>query len=336
MSKKLTKRTLARHIERVFKTLLRTGSAGTMKDRLLAFACAVVALVSASFVSAKHLGDWSAPVNLESIPGTSAELNTLFNEGCPFQSPDGLNLYIASNRIGGMGGLDIWIAHRGTKDDPWGAPENPGAPVNSAVDDFCPTPVNGHGLFFVSARSGGCGGPDIYFTRLQNGEWQLPQNLGCDINSAAGEASPSYFEDESGNAFLYFSSSRAGGFEPGGVDSDIYFSLNFGPAQLAPGLNTASDDSRPNVRKDGREIVFDSTRPGTLGALPDIWTATRASIYDDWPTPDHLDAPINSTANETRATLSWDGVTMYFGSTRPGSEGSSDIYVTTREKLKGN
>jgi Tol biopolymer transport system component len=173
--------------------------------------------------------------------------------------------------------------------------------------------------------------------RLQHdGEWQAPQNLGCDINSPGGEASPSYFEDDSGNAFLYFSSNRSGGFEPDGVDSDIYFSLNFGPAQLAPGLNTASDDSRPNVSKDGREIVFDSTRPGTLGALPDIWTTKRESISDDWPTPDHLDAPINTTANETRATLSWDGSTMFFGSTRAGAEGSSDIYVTTRDKLKGN
>ena len=163
-------------------------------------------------------------------------------------------------------------------------------------------------------------GADIYFTRLQHDEWELPQNLGCDINSAGGEASPSYFEDESGNAFLYFSSNRAGGFEPGGVDSDIYFSLNFGPAQLSPGLNTASDDSRPNVRKDGREVVFDSTRPGTLGLLPDIWTASRESSPDDWSPPEHLEAPINSMAAETRATLSWEGLTMVFGSPVPAAK----------------
>jgi hypothetical protein len=27
---------------------------------------------------------------------------------------------------------------------------------------------------------------------------------------------------------------------------------------------------------------------------------------------------------------------MVFGSTRPGAEGSTDVYVTMREKLKGN
>ena len=294
-------------------------------------------LIFASIAAAKQFGEWGAPVSVESIPGTSSDFNTPFNDGCPIQDPDGLSFFIASNRPGGLGGQDIWVAYRASKDDPWGAPENLGAPVNSTSDDFCPSPTRGHRLFFVSARPGGCGGPDIYVTSLRHDGWEAPENLGCGVNSPGGEASPSFFEDENGNSILYFSSARAGGFAPdtGPPDSDIYFSFNFGPAQLAPGLNTASEDSRPNVRHDGREVVFDSTRPGTLGG-PDIWTASRESVYDDWLAPTHLDAPINSPANDTRASLSWDGLTMVFGSTRPGGEGSADVYVTTREKLKGN
>lgn len=69
--------------------------------------------------------------------------------------------------------------------------------------------------------------------------------------------------------------------------------------------------------------------------MPDIWTALRESADDDRPEPAHLDAPVNSTASETRASLSWDGKTMVFGSTRPGGEGSNDIYVTTRQKRTG-
>jgi len=68
-------------------------------------------------------------------------------------------------------------------------------------------------------------------------------------------------------------------------------------------VNTASEDSKPNVRRDGREIVFDSTRAGGLGGF-DIWTASCGSSNDDWLSPVHLDAPINSAANETRASLS--------------------------------
>ena len=208
---------------------------------------------------------------------------------------------------------------------------------------FCPSPTRGHRFFFVSERAGGCGGADIYVTRLSHKGWDEPLNLGCSINSPGGEASPSYFEDDDGEVVLYFSSNRAGGFAPdvGAADSDIYYSLNFGPALLAPGLNTDSEDSRPNVRHDGREVVFDSTRPGTLGGA-DIWTATRATILDGWSTPIHLNALINSSANETRASLSWDGRQMVFGSNRVGSEPSpnsgppsTDVYMTARERLKG-
>ena len=302
---------------------------------LISIVVGFVALASAAY--GKTFGAWGTPVNAESVAGASSELNTPYNDGCPIQSPDGLSLYIASNRPGGLGGQDIWVAHRDEPSGPYGAPVNLGAPVNSAADDFCPSPTRGRRLFFVSARSGGCGGPDIYVTRLDLDGWRDPQNLGCAINSAAGEASPSLFIDDASHSVLYFSSTRPGGFEAGGTDSDIYLSVEFGPAQLAPGLNTANEDTRPNVRKDGLEVVFDSTRAGGLSALPDIWTATRATDTADWSTPVHLDAPINTVASETRASLSWNGLTMVFGSTRPGSELapdgvtiSNDVYVVTR------
>lgn len=300
---------------------------------------AVLWLGTAAF--GQRFSDWSAPINLETIPGTSSELNTPFNDGCPIQAPDGLSLFIASNRPGGLGGQDIWVAYRTSRTAPYGAPQNLGAPVNSAADDFCPSPQPGNGLYFVSSRTqaGACGGSDIYFTRFRNNVWAEPENLGCDINSSAAEASPSYFVNESGQSVLYFSSTRPGGFEPGGTDSDIYYSVDFGPAQLAPSINTASEDSRPNVRKDGREIVFDSNRPGTLGGN-DIWTASRNTTENSWTSPFHFAAPLNSPASESRASFSFDGLTMVFGSTRPGSEPdatgapSNDVYVTTREKLR--
>jgi hypothetical protein len=45
-------------------------------------------------------------------------------------------------------------------------------------------------------------------------------------------------------------------------------------------------------------------------------------------------ANVNSAAAETRPSVSWDGTSLYYGSARPGGEGSTDHYVTTREKLK--
>ncbi|MBA3405821.1 MAG: PD40 domain-containing protein, partial [Gemmatimonadaceae bacterium] len=47
----------------------------------------------------------------------------------------------------------------------------------------------------------------------------------------------------------------------------------------------------------------------------------------------NLGANVNSTAADSRPSISWDGTVLHFGSTRSGGEGSTDIYVTTRSKL---
>jgi len=305
----------------------------TVRTAVAVVGAAVVFVSLAGIASAMHFTPWGTPVNAESVPGTSSELNTQYNDGCPIQSPDGLSLYMATNRPGGLGGQDIWVANRPSRDARWGAPENLGAPVNSAANDFCPTPLRGKRLLFVSERGGAatCGGADIYVTRLNPAHgWDDPQDLGCQVNSPAGEAGPSYFETPSG-AELYFSSTRTGG-------SDIYASPeladgSFGPAVPVPSLNTASDDFRPNVRKDGLEVVFDSNRNGGLGGQ-DIWSSTRDSVEDEWSPPVNLTS-VNSSFAETRASLSWDALTLTFGSNRPGGEGMADVYQSTREKIAG-
>jgi hypothetical protein len=278
-------------------------------------------------VAAKSFGDWSSPQSLESLPESSNEVNTASLDGCPIQSPDGLSLYMASNRSGGQGGIDIWVAHRPSTDVGFGAPVNL-TPVNSGADDFCPTPVRGKGLFFVSRRPGGCAAnsADMYFARLNPAHgWTTPAHLGCTVNSAGDEMSPAYVE-ENGSAVLYFSSNRGG-------NHDIYRSVrqaddSFAVPTAVAELNTAANEFRPNVAKNGREIFFDSDRAGGLGAT-DIYAATRASVGDDWSEPENL-VTINSAAGESRASLSWDGRTLLFGSGRPGGEGSSDIYFSTR------
>jgi Tol biopolymer transport system component len=320
--------------------VIRFGAAGIV-------AAALVWMATAA--AGTQFSPWGSPVNAEAVPGTSTELNTPYLDGCPILSPDRRSLYMASNRPGGVGGLDIWVARRASRDDPFGAPQNLRAPVNSAADDFCPTPLRGRRLYFVSSREGGCGGADIYLTRRDPKQgWAEPVNPGCEVNSAAGEASPSFIKTE-GRAVLYFSSTKPGGFAPESgspPDSDIYVSArqrdgNFGPATLVAGLNTEADDARPNVRSDGLEIVFDSTRLGTLGG-PDLYSATRGRVGYAWRTPVNLGPTVNTASSESRGSLSRDGRILFFGSNRPGSElgpdgvtPSNDIYFAKRTKSDG-
>ena len=303
---------------------------GRTKLALLAALVGVGTLAVAA-QAGPHFSVWGPAQKVDEIAGNSSELNTPFLDGCPIQSPDGLSLYMASNRPGGLGGLDIWVAWRENKDAPWGAPVNLGPPVNSAADDFCPTPINGGGLFFVSreALAGSCGLGDIYFTRLNPAHgWSEPQRLACapeGPNSALDEQGPSYAEGR-----LYFSRSSAT------VPGDLYVSeqqgeMSFGPAASLAELNDPlANDIQPNVRKDGREIVFSSNRTGGLGGQ-DIWSATRERIDVAWSSPANLGPAVNTAAGESRPSFSRDAETLLFGRA-PAPEGSSDIYVTTRVK----
>jgi hypothetical protein len=308
---------------------------------VLCGAAIVVAALAGIAAAGPHFAGWAAAQKIDEVAGNSTELNTTSLDGCPIQSPDGLSLYMASNRPGGLGGLDIWVAQRASTSEPFGVPANLGEPVNSAADDFCPTPVRGKGLFFVSreALPGACGQGDIYFTRKNPAHgWAEPERLACapvGPNSDLDEQGPSRVE-AGGRELLYFSRSSA---SVPSVPGDIYVSEKqgedgFGPAVAVPELNAiTANDIQPNVRKDGREVVFSSNRPGTLGGQ-DIWASTRDSVQDPWSAPLNLGGAVNTAAAETRPSLSWDAEQLLFGRA-PGPEGMSDIYVTTRERQKG-
>ena len=295
--------------------------------------------VLAVFVPAAHAAEyspWTTAVNAESVLGTSELLNTSVQDGCPIQSPDGRSLYMASTRPRFEGDtrtdIDIWVAHRESKDAPWGLPENLPAPINSTADDFCPTPIRGGELFFVSRRvtpGVTCGMGDIYLTRLNPGTgWETPEHLGCEAdggpNTPLDEQGPSYVK--TGGPALYFSSGP-----------DIHVSKrrgngSFGPSRPVAELNSAAMDIQPNVRHDGREIMFASNRGGpTAFGGQDIWTATRKDVNGPWSAPVNLGMAVNTSANETRPSLSWDATTLYFGRA-PGAPVTGDIFVTTREK----
>jgi WD40-like Beta Propeller Repeat len=276
---------------------------------------------------------WSTAVTLPVI-------NSPVADGCPIESEDGLSLFIASTRAGGLGGNDIYAADRDSIDSAWGPPRNLGEPINTAAADFCPTPVMGRYLFFVSERLGDgvgpapCGGGDMYLARQSPaGGWSKPQMLPCapaGPNTTGGERSPSLVQTWYGT-FLFYSTNGSN------ANQDIYVSHlgsdgDFGPGIKIAALSTASyNDIMPNVRvrEDGAlEIVFSSDRP-TWGhnqpaaGAQDVYVAYSWWPTKGWTTPQNLGSAVNTAGVEQRATLSHDGKRLYFG--RDG-----DIYTSTR------
>ena len=65
---------------------------------------------------------------------------------------DGRQLYFCSNRPGGHGGFDLYVAERTGAG--WGKPRNLGPKVNSPADEHDPAPSpDGLSLYFASNRN---------------------------------------------------------------------------------------------------------------------------------------------------------------------------------------
>ena len=135
-------------------------------------------------------------------------------DGGPSVSADGLTLYFVSDRPGGSGGLDLWVATRIATGDPWQSPVNLGPIVNSEDGEAAPSiSTDGLELYFDSSsrRTGGQGDADLWVTRRAtlSAPWRPPENLGPVVNSPQGDSTPQLSRD---GRTLYFSSWRPGGF----------------------------------------------------------------------------------------------------------------------------
>ena len=271
--------------------------------------------------------EWSAPVNLGPVVNSSAL------DANAFLSQNEHELYFVSNRAGGLGLQDIWLAQRQCAICDWEAPIHLGAPINSDAPDVAPTlSDDGKLLFFSSARTGGFGSGDIYVShRLSGDQWSDPVNLGADANSAGNEQGAYYVKlIGEGVASLFYN--RPG---PAG-NADIYKvyvsddGMPLGPAVLVPELSDpAGGEQKVAVRTDGHELFLSAQRAGGFGNF-DLYVYTRQSANDTWGVPVHLDAPINSANIDAQPTLSRDGRTLIFASTRDGGFGMQDLWMTQR------
>jgi outer membrane protein OmpA-like peptidoglycan-associated protein/tetratricopeptide (TPR) repeat protein len=123
----------------------------------------------------------------------------------PSVSPDGSMLYFASDRPGGLGGMDIWRVRFG--ENGWSEPENLGSSVNTPGNEVFPFIHDDGTLYFASDGRFGLGGLDLYAASVRGGKFRSVENLRSPINSP---------QDDFGLVFDatkdqgYFSSNRRG------------------------------------------------------------------------------------------------------------------------------
>jgi len=269
---------------------------------------------------------FGTPTNLGPTVSTSAD------EYGPWISDDGLSLYFSSNRPGGHGGHDIWVATRTSKGDNWGTPTNFSPIVNSSFNEGCARiSLDGLSLYFSSNRPGGYGGDDIWFStrRSEYDDWETPVNLGPVVNSSAHEITPSLSSD---GLELYFSGWKSP-FRPGGYgNADLWVTTrptkndSWGdPANLGPVVNSSRQDARPYLSTDGLLLFFDSQRTGGYG-YGDLYVTRRSTVSDPWGPPVNLGPKVNRSGFEELANISADGSDLFFDYATSSNWNDGDIW----------
>jgi ankyrin repeat protein len=195
-----------------------------------------------TLVSRQVEGRWTYPVEavFDGVP---------LDDVCIFH-PDGTRLYDMANRplaAGGQPGKEnIWVRER--TDGAWGHPR----PLDETINNnslHWQFGVDRKGDIYLTLNiPGSYGESDIYRSRLADGRYLKPENLGPVVNSAAREEFP--FIDPDG-AYLLFVR-----------DFDIYVSFRDAggkwgePKALGPEVNTGAMELLPVVSSDGRYLFF--------------------------------------------------------------------------------
>jgi len=271
---------------------------------------------------------YDLPVNVGPL------INTANFEGGPSLSQDGLTLLFGAARQNSLGQLDedIYIATREATSEPFGPPQNLGAPVNSfGYGDYSPElSHDGLTLYFSSSRPGGLGEGDLYVTTRESIDdpWEPPQNLGPNVNTPYFEGQPS---TSANGKTLYWDSVRPDGLG----DFDIWMATranvgrDFGPAvNVGPEVNTVGPEFGAAISQNEKQLFFSSGRPGNVGQI-DIWVVERKENSGPWGVSINVDT-LNSPFFQAMPTLSRNGREVCFMAFRPEGLGGLDVWCANR------
>ena len=215
-------------------------------------------------------------------------------------SPNGMEYYFTRREAGEETARILAMRLR---DGAWTSPET----VSFSGEYFDYEPClsrNGKELFFGSKRPPSGSGPEletanIWMLKRKRGSWRNPVNLGPLVEGSYAE-----FVSITNKRELFF------GEDSTQRPSNLYRAPRRGnrypEAVSLPGpINTTDSDAHPLIAPDGSFIIFDSTRPGGLGA-GDLYISFRRAD-GSWTEPENLGATINTPVWEVNAALSHDG-----------------------------
>lgn len=197
-------------------------------------------------------GKWSEP--------QVAPFSGQYSDYDPFFSADGSKLFFISDRptVGTKRKVDydIWFVEK--IKEGWSKLQNIGAPINTERNEYYPSIAADGTIYFSTNNPNGKGGYDLYFSRLENGKYTEPQNLG-DANAASSEIDSYVAPDQSYIIFASYGRADSLG------DGDLYISYNrngkWSDAKtLGSPINSSAREYCPIASPDGKYFFFTSLR----------------------------------------------------------------------------
>ena len=167
----------------------------------------------------------------------------------PAFSPDGSELYFASNRPGGYGGVDLYKATKLANGD-FGNPVNLGPQINTSGNEMFPRMMSDGKFFFASDGHPGFGKLDLFVAEPSE-DGLVIKNLGPKINSVSDDFGI-YFTRYPQDGFI--TSNREGGQG----DDDIYYFEDKTPKPKV--VNVFLNVTTKEKKDDGTEEILPQTR----------------------------------------------------------------------------
>ena len=266
-------------------------------------------------------GEWEWQVQEK----LGANINSEKSEWGADMTADGLTIVFSSEREGGIGGGDLWIANRSSAEEPWSEPVNLGSEINTETREAAPA-ISPDGLTLSFTRYGNGAKLMTASRQTTSSPWSQAVEWNLDLGNFG---SPELSHD----GLTLLGSRHNARSKDGSTNGELWIGRRSSVqvpwtgrllTRLESPVNTDNSEAVGTLSEDGRLLFF--VRPtDTIPHNSMVFMSTRANWDAPWSNP--VQFPSVDGKGESTPRILPGGKSLLFVSNRPGGEGGGDIWM---------